>query len=178
MTDFKLNRIKEVNKGDFLAFKASDNRYKVIFCTSTNKDRSHHSYKFAATSYDSDLKPSIKDIIPSYFYGIGIRKNSDYKPYTDEQLERMWQFHPNIKPYCLYSYSILIFRKEFFKMRDSFLYLGNLSVAYNLDTNGSAVFYPGTIDFLDKFFTKNLQNEMADKGQRKFLIQSILDGLG
>ncbi len=33
-------KITDINRGDLLTFKAADNKYKMLLCTSTRKDRS------------------------------------------------------------------------------------------------------------------------------------------
>jgi hypothetical protein len=165
--------IKDINQGDCLTFKTSDNRYKVIFCTSTYKEKSPQTFTFAPTTFDKDLKPNLGDISDTEFYGKGNSKNEFFK-YSDKELEKMWTFHPNNKPYFLGTYGILILRKEFMKMRENFELLGNLLIVDNLDKNGSGSFYPGNIDNLDNFLTKDLELLMEQRGQYKFKFRAIL----
>jgi hypothetical protein len=164
-------KIKDINQGDCLTFKTSDNRYKVIFCIGANKEKSTQSFSFAATTFDKDFKPTVNDLSDTDFWGKGNRR--DFK-YSERELERMWAYHPSNKPYFLGTYGILILRKEFMKWRENFELIGNLSIVDNLEQNGSGSFYPGDLDNLDKFFTEDLENVMDQSGQSKFKLKAIV----
>ena len=48
-----MQKITDIKQGDLLTFRATDNKFKVLLCTSTYKDRSPYYYTFAALTYDS-----------------------------------------------------------------------------------------------------------------------------
>jgi hypothetical protein len=144
-------RIKKISPGDFLTFKTTDNRHKVIFCVRTNRERSPQSFLFAATTFDGNFKPTVDDLADIDFWGKGNRL--DFK-YPDSDLERMWTYHPENKPYFLGIYGILILRKEFMKWRENFEIIANLSIVDKLEMNGSGDIYPGNFDNLDKLFPR------------------------
>ena len=68
-------KIKDINQGDILTFKADDKRYKALLCTSTYKEKSPQHFTFAALTIDELEKPSLDKIIESEFFGIGSAKN-------------------------------------------------------------------------------------------------------
>ncbi len=45
-------KITDINQGSLLTFKATDNKFKVLFCTSTPKDKSLQYIIFAALTYE------------------------------------------------------------------------------------------------------------------------------
>ena len=51
-------KITDINQGDLLTFKAADNKFKVLLCTSTRKDKSLQYFTFAALTHDSFDKPT------------------------------------------------------------------------------------------------------------------------
>jgi hypothetical protein len=93
--------------GDVLSFLAADNKYKAVLCTGIYNERSPHYYNFAATTYSSEVKPSLQDISQAGFYGV-TTKNNEYFPYSELESENMWKVHPEIRPYVLGSYGFTI----------------------------------------------------------------------
>ncbi len=55
-------KITDINQGDLLTFKAADNKFKVLLCTSTRKNKSPQYFTFAALTYDSFDKPTTSNI--------------------------------------------------------------------------------------------------------------------
>ena len=90
-----MKKIADINQGDLLTFKATDDKYKVLLCTSTNKEKSPQNFSFAALTYDNEDKPTVEDILHSDFWGIGNTKN-DYFKYSElklkgkEQVLKVW----------------------------------------------------------------------------------------
>jgi len=168
-----MQKITDICQGDLFTFKAGDNKYKMLLCTSTYKVRSPQYYTFAALTYNSLDKPTIADILDSSFLGIGNRK-SDYFKYSDKELNKMWGNHPEIKPYFLGSYGLLIWRKDFMKFRDNFELIGNLKTVNNLDKNGNGSMNVSDWDYLDKFFTDNFVSILNNRGQKAFKLKAIL----
>lgn len=168
-----MQKIKDVNQGDLLTFKGSDNKYKVLLCTSTYKDRSPQNFTFAALTYDSLSKPTISNLIDTEFFGIGNTKN-DYIKYSEVELGKMWTLHPEIKPYFLGSYGIVVWRKDFMKFRDNFEFIGSLKIVNNLDKNGNGSMNASGWTFLDQFFRNNYILVLSNRGQKPFKLKSIL----
>ena len=156
-----------------MTFKATDNKYKVLLCTSTYKDKSPQNFTFAALTYDSFDKPTITNILDSEFLGIGNTKN-DYFKYSDKELNKMWTMHPETKPYFLGSYGFTIWRKDFMKFRDNCDVLGNLKIVDNLDKNGNGSMNASDWTFLNKFFSDNYILVLSNRGQKPFKLKSIL----
>lgn len=102
-----MNKISDINQGDLLTFKADDEKYKVILCTSTSKKKSPQNFTFAALTYNDKEKPTAETILNCDFWGIGNTRN-DYFKYSDSELNQVWNIHPEIKPYFLGSYGIII----------------------------------------------------------------------
>ena len=165
--------IKDINIGDLLTFKASDNKYKALICTSTYKDKSPQNFTFAALTYDNDYKPTISEILDCDFYGIGNTKN-DYFRYTDKELRNMWLFHPEIEPCFLGSYGLVIWRKDFMRFRENFELIGNISIVDNLDKNGNGSMNASAIDVLNNLFV-NLDSILIDnRNQKRFKFKALL----
>jgi hypothetical protein len=168
-----MHKIKDVNKGDILTFKAADNRYKVLLCTSTYKEKSPQNYTFAALTYDSIEKPTMESLRDSEFYGVGNRKD-DYFKYTEVELEKMWRVHPDTKPYYVGSYGLIIWRKDFMKFRDNLELIGNLNIIDNLDKNGNGGMNASDWNFLREFFSERYKTALPDRGQKPFKVEAIV----
>jgi hypothetical protein len=168
-----MHKIRVVNQGDVLTFKVAGGRHKALLCTSTYKERSPQNFTFAALTYDSVDEPTVESICESEFYGIGNRK-SDYFKYSDSELRRIWTIHPEIKPYDLGSYGLIIWRKDFMKFRDNFKLVGNIDIIDHLDKNGSGGINASDWSFLQSFFNEKFETFFPDKGQRVFKVKAIL----
>jgi hypothetical protein len=57
-----------------LTFKATDDKYKVLLCTSTSKEKSPQNFSFAALTYDNEDKPTVEVILLSDFGELEIQK--------------------------------------------------------------------------------------------------------
>jgi len=168
-----MQKIRYINQGDLLTFRATDNKYKVLLCTSTYKDKSPQNFTFAALTYNSLEKPIITNILDSEFLGIGNTKN-DYFKYSDKELNKMWANHPETEPYFLGSYGLIIWRKDFMKFRDNFEVIGNLKIVDNLDKNGNGGMNASGWTFLNQFFSDNYILVLSNRGQKPFRLKSIL----
>lgn len=165
--------IKNISKGDILIFKSTDEKYKSIFCTSTNKERSPHFFTFAGTDINQVEKPTIENIIDCNFYGIGNRKAENFG-YNENEMNQMWNLHPEINPYHLGSFGFLIWRKDLLKFRDNLELIGNIEIIDNLDMNGNSSMNSSNWESLNNFFTKNLEKIMKQRGQNKYQVKAIL----
>jgi len=165
--------IKDINQGDVLTFKANDGKYKAILCTSTYKQRSPFFYNFVALTYDSFEWPQLKDIRAAHFYGKGNIKD-DYFKYSDVQREKIWAVHPEIKPYSLGGYGLLIVRKDFMKFRNKMEYVGNLRIVDHLEKNGSGSMNASDWDLLADFFVDRYKSVLEERGQNAFKVEAIV----
>ena len=172
-TDHTMQRITDIYQSDLLTFKALDNKYKVLLCTSTYKVKSPQNFTFAVLTSDSLDKPTISNILDNNFLGIGNTTN-DYFKYPNKQLNKMWTFHPEIKPYFLGSYGLLIWRKDFIKFRDNLELIGNLKIVDNLDKNGNGSMNASDWTFLNQFLCGNCTLVLSNRGQKPFKLRSIL----
>lgn len=168
-----VNKIKDLNKGDVIAFKAGDQRYKALLCTSTFKEKSPQNFTFAVLNVDQEELPSLTDIQESLFYGIGNRKDHYFK-YSEPELEKMWSNHPEIRPYFLGSYGLIIWRKDFMKFRDVLEYVGQLNIIYNLDKNGNGSVNASDWAFLEDFFNEKYKRTLTNRGQKLFKTSAII----
>ncbi|GAB3720702.1 hypothetical protein [Flavobacterium koreense] len=168
-----MKKINDINQGDLLTFKANDEKYKVLLCTSTHKEKSPQIFTFAALTYDDIEKPNAEKILNSDFWGVGNTKNDHFK-YSDNELNKMWSIHPYIKPYFLGSYGLVIWRKDFMKFRENFELIGNLKIVDNLDKNGNGGMNASDWSFIKDFFAKNFNAILADRGQKNFKVKSII----
>jgi len=166
-------KIKNIKRGDILAFKAKDGKNRVIFCTSTYKIRSPHFYQFGATDMVIENKPSLKEVIECNFYGIG-QKWNELLLFNKNELKKMWEFHPEIKPYGLGTYGFLIGRKEFMTFRDNFYSIGNIDIVEDLDKNGNSGINAGNWHVLNEIFINDIDEVMAYRGQKKFKFKAII----
>lgn len=168
-----MQKIRDVNQGDILTFKATDGRHKALLCTSTFKEKSPQNFTFAALTYDAIGKPKVEDISETEFFGIGNRKNDHFK-YADNELDRMWTLHPEVKPYYLGSYGLLIWRKDFMKFRDNFEFVGNVEIINHLDKNGNGGMNASDWNYLQDFFNEKFKTLLLDRGQTAFKVKAIL----
>ena len=166
-------KITQLNQGDFLTFKASDNNFILLFCTGVFTAASPHYFTLAVTNYSHTDKPTTESIINTKFYGIGNRRDEYFK-YPNDQLEDMWSVHPEIKPNFLGSYGLTIWRKEFMSFRDNFELIGNLVIITNLDKNGNGSMNASDMDVLNNLFVGNINELMERRGQQLFQTKAIL----
>ncbi len=167
-------KISSISKGDILAFKGKDEKFKTIFCTSTYKERSPHHFTFAGTDISQDEKPTIEKVVESNFWGIGNSVNKYSSFFKEEEIKQMWNLHPEINPYHLGSYGFLIWRKDFLKFRDNFELIGNIEIINNLDKNGNGSMNSSSWESLNNVFTNNFAQTMNQRGQQKYRIKAIL----
>jgi hypothetical protein len=170
----QMNHIKEINQGDVLTFLGVDKKYKVILCTSTYKIKSPHTYHFAALTVDKLDRPTVEDIRSSEFFGVG-NSGDKYFKYSEKELEKMWTIHPEIKPYFLGSYMLIIWRKDFMQFRDNFEVIGNLDIVDNLDKNGSGGLNASSWNVLRDFFTDTYRDKLEERRQNNtFKVEAII----
>lgn len=170
----KSNHIKEINQGDVLTFLGVDDRYKAILCTSAYKIKSPQIYHFAALTVDKLERPSIEDIRSSEFFGVGNSRDEHFA-YSNKELQKIWTIHPEIKPSFLGSYALIVWRKDFMKIRANFEILGNLNIVSNLDKNGNGGLNASNWNVLRDFFTNSYRNKLEERGQNKtFKVEAII----
>lgn len=168
-----MKKISNINQGDLLTFKANDEKYKALLCTSTYKEESPHYFYFAALTYDDFEKPTVANILHYDFWGIVNSKDYHFK-YSDIELNRMWTFHAEIKPYVLGSYGLLVLRKDFMKFRENFEVIGNLKIVDNLDKNGNGGMNASDLSFIKDFFSDKINSILPDRGQKSFKLKAIV----
>ncbi|WP_299436860.1 hypothetical protein [uncultured Aquimarina sp.] len=166
-----MNKLKDINFGDFLSFKASDGFYRVLFCSSVQKSRSPYYFNFSATTIKAKEKPTINDIRNSKYYGKGNRNG--YK-FENNELEKIWDLHPEIKPNYLGTYELLITRKNFMSFRDKFELISNLPILKNLNKNGNGGMNASELNILDNFFVNRIEKFMTEQNQEEYLTEAIL----
>lgn len=168
-----MTAIKEIHKGDILTFKSLDNKYKAILCTSCYREKSPYSFTFAALTVDSEEKPKLDNILETNFYGVGNIKDDHFK-YSETERTKFWAMHPEIKPYSLGSYGLIIWRKDFIKFRDKVELIDNINIVDNLDKNGRGGMNASDWNFLTDFFTDKYTRILEERGQRTFKVKSIV----
>ncbi|WP_215226684.1 hypothetical protein [Echinicola shivajiensis] len=168
-----MSKIKNINQGDVLTFIANDGKYKAIICTSVYKEKSPQNFTFATTTVDQADLPSIDEVIKHDFYGIGNIKAGFFK-YSELEINNMWNQHPEIEPYHLGSYGLIIWRKDFMKFRDNFSLIGNLNIVDNLDKNGNGSMNLSDWTFLKDFFDQKFKGILLERGQNPFKMKAII----
>lgn len=168
-----MDNIKDINQGDVLAFKADDERYKAIICTSVFDEKSPQNFTFAISTIDQSDRPTIDKILKHNFFGIGNIK-ADYFRYSDNEIRIMWNEHPEIEPYHLGAYGLIIWRKDFMKFRDKFKLIGNIKIVNNLDKNGTGSVNASDWVFLRDFFNKKFKVVLPERGQKQFRVKAIV----
>lgn len=168
------SKIPNIEVGDFFSFKASDEYHRVIFCIGVYNERSPFFFTFAATTISTKNKPSKEEIYQSGFYGIVNRKNLYFK--TEQNINSgMWKdHHPEIEPFFLGAYGLLISRKELMHSREDFEFIVNLPIIENLQQAGNGSINVNGLEYLDKLFVTNIDEFMAEKRQKAIVISSIL----
>lgn len=168
-----MSKIKDINQGDVLTFSADDGKYKALICTSVSKEKRPQYFTFTATTVDQERLPSINDVTENDFYGVGNIK-ADFFKYSEEEINNMWNQHPEIEPYHLGSYGLVIWQKDFMKFRDNFSLIGNLKLVDNLDKNGNGNMNSSDWVFLKDFFNQKFKNVLVERGQKQFKVKAII----
>ncbi|MFB3387710.1 hypothetical protein [Flavobacterium sp. LAR06] len=169
-----MEKIKDIHQGDLLTFKDVSGKYKVLLCTSTYKERSPHTFTFCALNIDTIEKPTVAAIKESSFFGVEHTTKSNFYKHSDEELEKMWTIHPEIKPYLLGSYNFIIWKKDFMKFRDNFESMGNLKIVNNIDKSGNGGVNASSWEYLKNLFNEKLLEMMSEKDQKAFKLKSII----
>jgi hypothetical protein len=168
-----MQKISDINQGDIIIFKAADNNFKVLICTSVYLDKSPQYFTFAALTYDRKEKPTRQDILSECFFGT-VTKTNDLFNYTDLQLEKMWRLYSDLKPNVLGSYGFIIWRKDLMKFRDNLEILTNVQIVDNLDKNGNGSLNASDWNFLQVFFNQKIKSILVDRGQQTYKISAII----
>jgi hypothetical protein len=168
-----MEKIKDVNQGDLLTFITSENKFRILLCTSVNKDRSPQNFTFCILDYKKVEKPVINNIKNLSFFGVGSMTAKNHYNYSDQELEKMWFFHPEIKPCLIGSFGFIIWRKDFMKFRENFEFIGNLEILSNIDKNGNSGINASSWNFLKNFLDERLNNLMNEKEQKLFQLKAI-----
>jgi len=164
---------KDIQTGDLLTFQGKDKNYKALLCTSTYRFKSPFYFTFAVLTYDQLQKPSKNDLLECNFFGTTNTKDGYFK-YSEKELEKMWFHHPEIKPYCLGSYGLLVWRKDFLEFHDNFERIDTINIITNLDKNGNGSINGSSWEFLTDFFNEKYRPFLYNRGQKPFSIKSIL----
>lgn len=167
-----MGKIKLINQGDVISFKATDGNFKALICTSTYENKRNANFTFAALTYSNISAPTLNEILICNFFGIVNAKN-DYFNYSGEELSKMWEVHPDIQPYILGSYGLIIWEKDFIKFGNNFEYIGNLDIVDTLDKNGNSSMNASNWEFLKDFFNEKFQSRLVERGQKQFSIKAI-----
>lgn len=168
-----MEKIKDINQGDILTFRAADNKYKALICTSTNKNKSPQSFTFMALTIESGEKLTMSSVLEGEFFGIG-NALSNYFIYSEQELNKMWAVHPEIKPYSIGTYGHIIWRKDFLKFSENFELVGNLQIVDNLDKNGNGFINVSSWEFLNNYFNEKFKTLLDQNGQKKYKVQAIV----
>lgn len=166
-------KIKNIEVGDFLSFRASDGNYRVIFCVAIQIKESPFYFHFAATTINSKNKPHKEEIFKCGFYGIVNRKNLYFKT-EHNSASGMWKDHrPEIDPFLVGVYELTIWRKDFMRFRDAFEYIDNISIHENLHLKGNGGMNASSLEALNKLFLSNINEIMVERRQKAIVISSI-----
>jgi hypothetical protein len=168
-----MQKSRDITKGDVLIFQGFDQKYKAILCTTTMKIGSPFLFEFAALTIDMEMKPDLDDIRSAHFFGKGNRYD-DFFEYAEAEKRKMWKLHPEIHPYCLGSYGLLISRKDLMKARDHFDLIGNLNIVDHLDKHSGSGMNASDLDFLRDFFTDKYKTILPDRGLIAFRVEAIV----
>lgn len=170
------SKIKNIEIGDFLSYRVEDNNYRVILCISTQITKSPFSFGFAVLTINQQKKPTKTDLLNSGFYGIVNRKKLYHKT-KENSNSIMWKdHHPEINPFLIGAYTLLIWRKEFMRFREYFEFVVNIPIIKNLDLTGSGTMVATDKESLDKIFLSNIDEVMGERRQKAIVIPSILIG--
>ncbi|WP_269235198.1 hypothetical protein [Flavobacterium flavigenum] len=169
-----MRKIKDIKQGDLFTFIAADSRYKLLLCTNIYSHKSPHYFSFCALNYDEIEKPTIEIIEYCDFFGVANATKNNFYNHSDEELEIMWSFHPEIKPYLLGAYNFIIWKKDFMSFYDNFEFIDNMKVMNNIDKNGNGSVNASSWDYLRKSFNEKFSEIMKERGQIAFRLKSII----
>ncbi|HEY1195779.1 hypothetical protein [Flavobacterium sp.] len=169
-----MTKIKDVNQGDLLTFINGENKYKILLCTDVYKDRNPQNFTFCLLDYNKTEKPTLDDIKDLSFFGVGNMTKKNSYNYSEQELEKMWFLHPEIKPCLLGSCSLVIWRKDFMTFRDNLEFIGNLKILPSINKNGNCGINASGWDFLESFHGEKLQQFIDERGQKLFSLNAII----
>lgn len=166
-------KIKDIKQGDLLTFITAENKFRILLCTSANKEKSPQNFTFCVLDYNEAQKPAFEDIENLNFFGVGNMTKKNHYNYSEQELEKMWFFHPETKPCLLGSFSFIIWRKDFMNCRENFDFIGNLDILPNIDKNGNGGLNASDWFFLQNFFDEKFNNLMRQESQNLFKLKAI-----
>jgi len=126
-----------------------------------------------ALNVESIEKLTISSILENDFFGIGNRVSSYFK-YSEQELNKMWAIHPEIKPYSLGTYSHIKWQKDFMKFIENFEFIGSLEIVDNLDKNGDGFINVSSWEFLKNYFNEKFKTLLDQNGQKRYKVQAIV----
>lgn len=115
----------------------------------------------------------MENIKSTNFYGKGNRYD-EYFQNSETEKSKMWRVHPEIHPYCLGSYELLISRKDFMKDRYKFHFVGNLNIVDHLDKHSGSGMNASDWNFLSEFFTNKFRTVFSERGLNIFKVAAII----
>lgn len=121
---------------DLLTFRLSNGLYGAVVCTSIDQHRGQCNYILVPTTYISEKKPSVADLIDKAILGRQI--GSGYDKATTRQLqpgiERIWQYENG--NYFFGVVQLAVDHESFANLKDKFEKVGSLKIVDGLKSMG------------------------------------------
>lgn len=124
---------------DLLAFKLSNEEYRVVLCAGITQKRGECTYNLVGTTYKSKIKPNVEAILNCDISGHWIPTSFDIETILEmhPEIDKLWEKFPkNKKKFWGLSY-IMVSHKDLYTLKDKFIKVGNLALRESYLQGGS-----------------------------------------
>ena len=124
---------------DLLTFKLKDGNYRVVICAKIDQYRGQCNYILVPTTYNSDKKPKVENLMDKEILGSQIGSGYDQKETKELQsgIERVWNFVGGNCNFLFGVVALAVDHKDFLKFKYKFEKVGSLQILEGLKQTGS-----------------------------------------
>ena len=160
---------------DLLTFQLKDGNYRAVICTSIDQYRGQCNYILVPTTYNSNKKPAVEDMINEEILGRTIGSSCDPQTVREMQpgIDRIWSLSGGD---CNFFFGLIMHavdHKDFIDFKEKFERVGTLKIVDGLKRMGSFG-YESSFDRFETIFS-DLENHIKIFQQEKYPVKVLCD---
>jgi hypothetical protein len=138
---------------DLLAFQLKDGSYRAIICATIEQYRGNCNYIFVPTTYNSNKKPNVENLMDKELLGRQIGSGYDQNMIRELQpgIERIWELKGGNCNFFFGIDKIAVQHKDLANFKDRFEKVGSLQIIEGLKQTGSFGYFGDFQRFEDTF---------------------------
>jgi len=160
---------------DLLTFKLKDGNYRVVICAKIDQYRGQCNYILVPTTYNSNTKPKVEDLLDKEILGSQIGSGYDQKETKELQpgIERIWEFVGGNCNFLFGLVSLAVDHKDFINFKANFEKVGSLQILEGLKQTGSFGYLLNFERFEDIF--SDLDKHIEVFGYKKYPVKILCE---